>query len=170
MLVKKKKVGYKNEHPKPIVNEIAKPSYSIPTVKKNIIPEKPKDKIVSTASKQEENDFSLTSEELHSKWKDIIYGIQEERAHLGAVLGLAEVEKLENNQLNLNFAHKFKFQMNIFNDENEYIEQKISRILGHNIKITCSLKEKSSEKHEETKSVTNIANEIAKEFDGEIII
>ena len=60
--------------------------------------------------------------------------------------------------------------MNIFNDENEYIEQKISRILGHNIKITCSLKEKSSEKHEETKSVTNIANEIAKEFDGEIII
>ena len=107
---------------------------------------------------------------MEKQWKNIIQQIHDERPSLGSVLELVETKSLEKGVFTIIYPKKYKFQKNIIDDKKTYLEEKISGILKHKIKIECSVSNHRQEDQEDQKSVDFIARQIAEKFNGEVII
>ncbi len=137
-----------------------------------------KDSLPSEESLSQEDNSSLTIEEVSNKWPEIISEISKERVSLASYLKEASIYSLKNQILTLAFLPKYKFHKEVLeNIKNiKFIKSYLVKSLGCNIGIKCIiLKEEDTPKDiENSESVSQkketdiFINELLDTFGGNI--
>ncbi len=103
-------------------------------------------------------------------WEKIIEEVRQTNVSLATFLKHGEPHQIKHNTLAITFHKSADFQRQNVKNKANVIEKAIRKLIGRSLRIKCILSNQNSKIIPDTKEVDEMAEKLAKDFDGEIIV
>ncbi|TSC84936.1 MAG: DNA polymerase III subunit gamma/tau [Parcubacteria group bacterium Gr01-1014_13] len=119
--------------------------------------------IKDTISTLTHRPVKTTTEEIKSKWNDVIQAVAKENHSLGFILKMCDIKDVNDEGLHLSVPYSFHKDKLDENKTKKTIEKTLTEFFSEHIQLHCAVSENSIQKNDEE------LNKVAADFGGEII-